>query len=61
MSQAGLRWYALAEWGQAEPLMRRALVIDERSYGTDHPDVATASTISRHCCRPPTGWPRPSR
>ncbi len=41
MNQAGLHWYALAEWGQAEPLMGRALVIAERSYGPDHPKVAT--------------------
>jgi hypothetical protein len=27
--------------GEAEPLMRRALAIDEASYGKDHPDVAT--------------------
>ena len=26
---------------EAEPLMRRALAIDEQSYGPDHPDVAT--------------------
>ena len=26
---------------EAEPLYRRALAIDERSYGPDHPDVAT--------------------
>ena len=26
---------------EAEPLMRRALAIDERSYGPDHPDVAS--------------------
>jgi tetratricopeptide (TPR) repeat protein len=26
---------------EAEPLMRRALAIDEASYGTDHPSVAT--------------------
>jgi len=25
---------------EAEPLMRRALAIDERSFGPDHPDVA---------------------
>src|SRR5271165_515510 len=25
---------------EAEPLMRRALCIDEKSYGSDHPDVA---------------------
>ena len=26
---------------EAEPLMRRALEIDEQSYGADHPSVAT--------------------
>ena len=26
---------------EAEPLYRRALAIDERSYGPDHPTVAT--------------------
>ena len=26
---------------EAEPLMRRALAIDEKSYGPDHPNVAT--------------------
>ena len=25
---------------EAEPLMRRALAIDEQSYGAEHPDVA---------------------
>ena len=40
MNQMGTRWFALAEWGQCEPLMRRALEIDERNYGPDHPDVA---------------------
>jgi len=25
---------------EAEPLMRRALAIDEKSYGPEHPDVA---------------------
>jgi tetratricopeptide (TPR) repeat protein len=27
--------------GEAEPLLRRALAIDEKSYGPDHPEVAT--------------------
>jgi tetratricopeptide (TPR) repeat protein len=26
---------------EAEPMYRRALAIDEKSYGPDHPDVAT--------------------
>ena len=29
---------------EAEPLFRRALAIDEASFGPDHPNVATAST-----------------
>jgi tetratricopeptide (TPR) repeat protein len=29
-----------ARFSEAEPLMRRALAIDERSHGPDHPDVA---------------------
>jgi tetratricopeptide (TPR) repeat protein len=40
LSQAGILSHELAEWGNAEPLMRRALAIDERSYVIDHPDVA---------------------
>jgi len=31
---------ARAEHLEAEPLMRRALAIDEKAYGPDHPDVA---------------------
>ena len=46
---------------EAEPLYRRALAIDEKSFGPEHPDVAIASTTWPSCCRPPTGWPRPSR
>ena len=39
--QAGERWHNVAEWKRAEPPMRRALEIDEASYGKDHPEVAT--------------------
>ena len=46
---------------EAEPLMRRALAIDEKSFGPDHPRSPSTSTTWRGCCRPPTGWPRPSR
>ena len=46
---------------EAEPLLRRALAIDEQSYGPDHPNVATDLNNLASCCRPPTGWPRPSR
>jgi hypothetical protein len=40
LNQAGLYWHGLSEWSRAEPLMRRALAIDEQSYGADHPTVA---------------------
>ena len=47
---------------EAEPLMRRALAIDEKSFGPETiPTSPSASTTWRSCCRPPTGWPRPSR
>ena len=48
--------------GEAEPLMRRALAIDEKAYGPDHPNVAIRpQQPGRSCCRPRTGWARPSR
>jgi tetratricopeptide (TPR) repeat protein len=35
------RWFKnRAEHGEAEPLMRRALAIDENNFGSEHPDVA---------------------
>ena len=42
LNQVGLCWHHLAEWTRAEPLLRRALAIDEASFGPDHPNVATA-------------------
>ena len=41
MSRLGILLHRKAQYVEAEPLMRRALAIDEQSYGTDHPDVAT--------------------
>jgi tetratricopeptide (TPR) repeat protein len=32
--------YELSGWTEAEPLMRHALAIDEKSFGTEHPNVA---------------------
>ncbi|HEY3862613.1 MAG TPA: tetratricopeptide repeat protein [Verrucomicrobiae bacterium] len=40
LNQLGHRWHNLAEWSKAEPLMRRALAIDEKSFGEIHPNVA---------------------
>ena len=41
MNQLGLYWHARGLFDTAEPLFRRALVIGERSYGHDHPNVAS--------------------
>ena len=40
MNQLGILLLAKASYGEAEPLMKRALAIDEASYGPDHPRVA---------------------
>ncbi|WP_291991823.1 tetratricopeptide repeat protein [Candidatus Accumulibacter sp. ACC003] len=40
MNQAGLLLLNKALHAEAEPLMRRALAIDEQSLGAEHPDVA---------------------
>jgi tetratricopeptide (TPR) repeat protein len=40
MNQLGLMLAAKALHAEAEPLMRRALAIDEKSLGPDHPNVA---------------------
>jgi len=41
MNGLGLYLNTRARFGEAEPLMRRALAIDEKSLGKDHPNVAT--------------------
>jgi len=40
LNQVGQRWRAVAEWTRAEPLIRRALAIDEQSLGSEHSNVA---------------------
>jgi tetratricopeptide (TPR) repeat protein len=40
LSMLALVHLDLAQYQQAEPLMRRALEVDERSFGPDHPNVA---------------------
>ena len=40
MNEVGLFLKSKALYSEAEPLMRRALSIDEGAYGSDHPDVA---------------------
>ena len=41
MSRLGNLLQARAQYAEAEPLMRRALAIDEARYGSEHPEVAT--------------------
>jgi tetratricopeptide (TPR) repeat protein len=40
LNQLGRLLDAKADYAEVEPLMRRALAIDEQSYGPDHPNVA---------------------
>jgi len=40
LSLLGISLFQLAQWTEAEPLMRRALATDERNVGPDHSDVA---------------------
>jgi len=40
MNQTGVYLNTRCQFREAEPLLRRALAIDEQSYGLDHPDVA---------------------
>ena len=40
MSQFATLLYGKALYGEVEPLMRRALAIDEKSFGPEHPKVA---------------------
>ena len=40
--------------------MRRALAIDEKSFGPEHPNVASLNNLAE-LLQAPTGWPRPSR
>ena len=40
MNRLGVLLHAKALSAEAEPLMRRALAIDESSFGADHPEVA---------------------
>ena len=46
---------------EAEPLFRRALAIDEASYGPDHPNVAIRLNNLAELLQPRTASPRPSR
>ena len=62
MNELGLHSKSKALYAEAEPLMRRALAIDERVLGPDHPDVAIrASTTWRTAAGHEPPGARPSR
>ncbi len=42
LSWLGMVLHALADWTDAEPLLRRALDTAEKGYGKEHPEVAAA-------------------
>jgi tetratricopeptide (TPR) repeat protein len=42
LQQTSVHWHALAAWNRAEPLLRRALAIEERVHGPNHPRFARA-------------------
>ena len=51
MNQLALWLSNRAEHGEAEPLFRRALAIDEKSFGPDHPNVARGLNNLAGCSR----------
>ena len=61
MNQLAALLHAKALHAEAEPLMRRALAIDETSYGPEHPAVAIRLNNLARCFRTRTGWRRPNR
>jgi len=55
-NQLGVMYLTKSLYAEAEPLMRRALAIDEASFGPDHPNVAirlnNLATLLHHTNRP---------
>ena len=60
LNQLAVYFLARAEHGEAEPLMRRALDIDEKSLGPDHPRVAIRLNNLASSCKKPTDSKTPS-
>ena len=61
LNKLGRLFKRKARHREAEPLYRRALAIDEASYGPDHPHVAIRLNNLADCCSARTGPARPSR
>jgi tetratricopeptide (TPR) repeat protein len=56
MNQLGVLLQAKALNGEAEPLLRRTLVIDELRFGPDHPEVAIQLNNLAHVLRDTNRW-----
>jgi tetratricopeptide (TPR) repeat protein len=50
MNNAGLSLADAGDYAAAEPLYRRALAIDEKALGPDHPTVATRAECGESAC-----------
>jgi hypothetical protein len=62
LNNLALLLHATNRLSKAEPLMRRALAIDEQSYGPEHPEVAIAlNNLAALLWAPRTACRRPSR
>lgn len=57
----GVLFHVKADYTKAEQLQRRALAIDEASYGPDHPSVALRLNNLALLLKRRTALPRPSR
>ena len=51
----------LGDLAGARAAFERALAIDEKSFGPDHPDVATDVNNLGWCCEPWAIWRAPGR
>jgi tetratricopeptide (TPR) repeat protein len=60
LNQTGLHLKSKANYKEAEPLLRRALAINESNLGPNHPEVARTSATWRCFCETRTACPRPS-
>jgi hypothetical protein len=61
LSNLGVLFDVKADYAEAEKLKRRALAIEEKSYGSDHPNVAVHLNNLAICFRPPATSRKPNR
>ena len=61
LNELGYHLRMVADFVGARAAYERALAINERVLGADHPNVATRSTTWAVCCEPRATWPGPGR